>query len=84
MGRNPQIVASKKHGPPEIVVFLPAAHNRLRSLLRLQLQVFPGGQSGLPSALACGMVTHIASIAAANISNVFFTLKLLVEVGFSA
>lgn len=43
----------------------------------------PGGHPGSPHAAACGIVVHRAKTAAASNSNVFFTVKLLIEVGLT-
>jgi hypothetical protein len=44
----------------------------------------PEGQDGIPPATACGgTVVHNAIRAAASNSSVFFTVKLLIEVGLT-
>ena len=80
MGNDPQIVSGKKHGLPEILAFSPAAHNQVFRSVSAQLQTVPGGHSGLELAVASGIVTHMASSAAARSNSIFFTVKLLVEV----
>ena len=76
MGGYPKIVARKDHGLPQILAFLVVAHNQI-SISYLATQVFPGGHSGLPPAVAGGTVAHMASRAAARSSNVLFTVELL-------
>ena len=82
MRRNPKIVTGKKHGLPQILALLAVAHNQVH-IGYLAVQVFPGGHSGLPPAVAGGTVAHIVSKAVARSSNVFFTADSLVEVGIS-
>ena len=63
-------------GYRQIVALLAVAHNQVYAFY-LAVQTFPGGQSGLPPAVAGGTVAHMASKAAASSSNVFFTGELL-------
>jgi hypothetical protein len=68
-------------GYRKILALLAVAHNQVIDYFAVQL--FPGGHSGLPFAVAGGTVAHIVSRAAASSSNVFFTANSLVEVGIS-
>ena len=76
MRSYPQIVTGKKHGLPEILAFLAVAHNE-NCAVYFAVQVFSGGHSGLPPAVAGGTVADMASRTAARSSNVFFTGELL-------